>query len=195
MAQKEEKTQQEEKEIKNQNQEQQQAFSKEERPQGEAGEENKEAKKAESIAKSEYVKLKYQFSEFVNQHKEYEKEFENYKRRTREEIANAKLDGMTKAINAILPALDAFKKAKKIITDKSSISGINLIEKNILTQLEKLGVKKIECVGEKFDTNFHNAVMATKSNDAEPNTVIEEVEAGFTLNDKVIKFSQVIVAK
>ena len=192
MAQKEEKNNQEEKEIKKQNVEQEQTNKQET---AEVKEEEKEHKKVESIAKSEYIKLKYQFSEFVNQHKEYEKEFENYKRRTREEIINAKHDGMTKAIETILPALDAFKKAKSIITDKSSISGINLIEKSILTQLEKLGVKKIDCVGKPFDTNFHNAVMVVKNNEVEPNIVIEEVETGFTLNDKVIKFSQVIVSK
>lgn len=149
----------------------------------------------EFVPMDEYVKLKYQFSEFVNRHKAYEHEFENYKKRTKEEIKSAKDEGVTKALETIIPALDSFKKAKKIITDKSSLSGIALIEKNILTQLEKLGVKRIDCVGKPFDTDFHNAVMLVENEDKEPGTVVEEVEAGFTLNDKVIKYSQVIVSK
>ncbi len=149
----------------------------------------------EFVPMDEYVKLKYQLSDFVNRYKAYEHEFENYKKRTKEEIKNAKDEGIIKALETILPALDAFKKARKIITDKSSISGIALIEKNIFTQLEKLGVKKIECENKEFNTDFHNAVMLVEDEDKEPGTIVEEVEAGYTLNDKVIKYSQVIVSK
>ena len=149
----------------------------------------------DTVPMSEYIKLKYQFSEFVNRHKAYEHEFENYKKRTREEIKSAKDEGMLKGVQAIFPALDAFNKARKIITDKSSISGISLIEKNIFAELEKLGVKKINCVGEKFDADYHNAIALIEKEDVEPGVVVEEVEAGFTLNDKVIKYSQVIVSK
>lgn len=154
-----------------------------------------EAPKPDTISKSEYIKLKYQFAEFVNNHKEFEQEFENYKKRTREEIIKAKEDGITRAVEAILPALDSFKKAEKIITDKTSLSGIKLVEKSILAELEKLGVKRIKCVGEPFNTDFHNAVMLVNDKTAPSGTVVEEVEAGYTMGEKVIKFSRVIVAK
>ncbi len=155
----------------------------------------KETLKQDSIPTSEFIKLKYQFAEFINKHKEYETEFENYKRRTREEIKQAKEDGISRAVEAILPALDSFKKAKKIITDKSSLSGINLIEKSILSELEKLGVKRINCVGEQFNTDFHNAVMLVEDKSIASGTIIEELEAGYMMGEKVIKFCQVIVAK
>lgn len=151
--------------------------------------------KAECVPNEEYIKLKYQFAEFINKHKEYETEFENYKRRTREEIKQAKEDGITKAVETLLPALDSFKKAKKIISDKASISGINLIEKSILQELEKLGVKRIKCVGEPFNADIHNAVALVEDENAKSGTVVEELEAGYTMGEKIIKFSQVIVAK
>lgn len=149
----------------------------------------------ETVSMGDYIKLKYQFSEFVNRHKAYEHEFENYKKRTKEENKQAKDEGMLKGIKAIFPAIDSFKKARKIITDKSSLSGISLIEKSIFAELEKLGVKKIHCEGKKFDTDYHNAIALVEKEDVEPGMIVEEVEAGFTLNDKVIKYSQVIVSK
>lgn len=154
-----------------------------------------EENKQELVPKEELVKLKYQFSEFVNKYKEYDKEFENYKRRTREEIKAAKEEGVAKAVKAIFPALDNFKKAKMLITDKSSLSGINLIEKSLLTELEKLGVKPIKAKGEKFDPEYHNAVMLVENESIPSGTVVEEYETGYTLGDKVIKFSQVTVSK
>ena len=154
-----------------------------------------EENKQELVPKDELVKLKYQFSEFVNKYKEYDKEFENYKRRTREEIKAAKEEGIAKAVKAIFPALDNFKKAKMLITDKSSLSGINLIEKSLLTELEKLGVKPIKAKGEKFDPEYHNAVMLVENESIPSGTVVEEYETGYTLGDKVIKFSQVTVSK
>ena len=156
---------------------------------------NQETQKLDCIPKSEYIKLKYQFAEFINNHKEYETEFENYKKRTREEIKQAKLDGISKAVETLLPALDSFKKARSLITDKASLSGINLIEKSILSELEKLGVKRIKCVGEPFNADFHNAVMLVENKEAPSGTVVEEIEAGYTMGEKVIKFCQVIVSK
>ena len=82
-----------------------------------------------------------------------------------------------------------------LITDKSSLSGINLIEKSLLTELEKLGVKPIKAKGEKFDPEYHNAVMLVENESIPSGTVVEEYETGYTLGDKVIKFSQVTVSK
>ena len=162
----------------------------------EASEESLEKKqKKEFVCKEEFIKLKYQFSEFVNKYKEYEREFENYKRRTREEIAQAKKDGVEKAVKALIPALDTFKQARLIVKDESSLNGINLIEKSIMAEFEKLGVKKIKAKGKKFDPEKHNAVLLVENTDVESGTVVEEYESGYILGEKVIKFSQVSVAK
>ena len=151
--------------------------------------------KKEFVCKDEFIKLKYQFSEFVNKYKEYEKEFENYKRRTREEITAAKEEGIAKAVKAVIPALDTFKKARLIVKDESSLNGINLIEKSLMAELEKLGVKKIKTKGQKFNPELHNAVLLVENTEVESGVIVEEYEAGYTLGEKVIKFSQVSVAK
>ena len=164
-------------------------------------EEKKETKSEEKnihescVSVTEFVKLKYQLAEMINRYKQLEHEFDNYRIRTKQEAKQAKTDGLTKAIESILPALDSFKKAKAIITDKSSLSGLSLIEKSLFGSLEKLNVKYIDCIGQEFNPDFHNAVMLVEDKTKKPNTVVDEIEMGFTLNDKVIKYSQVIVSK
>ena len=148
-----------------------------------------------AVSVAEFVKLKYQLAEIINRYKQLEREFDNYRVRTKQEAKQAKVDGMTKAVETILPALDSFKKAKALITDKSSLSGVGLIEKSLLNSLEKLNIKYIDCIGKEFDPELHNAVLLVEDNTKKSNTIVDELEMGFTLNDKVIKYSQVIVAK
>jgi len=81
------------------------------------------------------------------------------------------------------------------VSDPRCKEGICLIEKSILSALEKQSVKPIEAIGKEFDPDLHNAIMTVEKKDAKPNTVVEEVEMGFTMGDKVIKYSKVIVAK
>lgn len=147
------------------------------------------------VSVAEFVKLKYQLAEMINRYRQLEHEFDNYRARTKQEVKQAKTDGITKAIETILPALDSFKKAKALISDKSSLSGVSLIEKSLLNSLEKLNIKYIDCIGQEFNPDFHNAVMLVEDKTKKPNTVVDELEMGFTLNDKVIKYSQVIVSK
>jgi len=158
-------------------------------------EEVQKEEKIEVVSKAEYDKLKYQLANVINELKDTEKEFDNYRKRTREEIKQAKTDGMTKAIETLIPAIDSFKKARKIVSDKSCLSGISLIEKSMFAELEKLGVKKIQTKNKMFDHDLHNAIMTVEKEDLEPGTIVDEVEAGYTLNDKVIKYSQVVVSK
>jgi len=147
------------------------------------------------VSVAEFVKLKYQLAEMINRYKQQEHEFDNYRIRTKQEAKQTKVDGVIKAVETILPALDSFKKAKALITDKSSLSGVSLIEKNLLNSLEKLNIRYIDCIGKEFDPELHNAVMLVEDSTKKPNTIVDELEMGFTLDDKVIKYSQVIVSK
>ena len=147
------------------------------------------------ISVSDLNKIKYQLAEIVNKYKELEREFDNYRKRTREEIKQAKLEGQVKVVEAILPALDNFKKAKDIVKDEKCIEGINLIEKNLMASLEKQNVKKIDCLGKPFDPNMHNAVLLVEDPKAKSGTIIQVMEEGFTMGEKVVKYSQVVVAK
>ena len=159
-------------------------------------EEQKEEKKIErTVPFEDYLKIKYQLADMINKYKQLDGEFENYRKRTREEIKQASTDGLVKAIEVMLPALDSFKKAKKIVKDKQNLDGINLVEKSLLQALEKHNVKKINCVGKQFNPDYHNAVAIVEDKTKKSGTVVEEIESGYTLNDKVIKFSQVVVSK
>ncbi|NCB48527.1 MAG: nucleotide exchange factor GrpE [Clostridia bacterium] len=148
-----------------------------------------------TLTQEDYDNIKLQVADAMNDYKDLERDFENYRSRLKDEVEKAKFEGVSDAVKTILPALDSFKKARKIVQDKATLSGIHLIEKNVLSALDSLGIKKIDCVGKAFDPNFHNAVMMMQKEHTKSGTVIDEVEAGYMLKDKVIKYSQVIVAK
>ncbi len=147
------------------------------------------------LSQEEFDGIKTQMAKILNDYKELEKDFEHYRKRTKESEIAFKTEGMTKALETILPCLDSFKKAKKMIKDEVVLEGVNMIEKNIISALEKLGVKKIDCVGKKFDADKHNAVLMVEDKKNKSGTVVEEIEAGYTLNGNIIKYSQVVVAK
>lgn len=121
-------------------------------------------------------------------------EFDNYRKRTENEVGKAYKSGFTDAIVDFLPALDSFKMATEMITDKNTLIGIQYIEKGILATLEKMGVSTIDATG-KFDPNFHQAIDTDDSADVESGYIVKECAKGFRMGDKVIRYSQVIVKK
>ena len=121
-------------------------------------------------------------------------EFDNYRKRTQNDISKAYSNGFNQAITEFLPALDSFKMATEYITDPNTLVGIQYIEKGILNTLEKIGVKVIDVSG-KFDPDFHQAIGSEISPEHESGDIIKECFKGFIMGDKVIRYSQVIVAK
>lgn len=120
-------------------------------------------------------------------------EFDNYRKRMAMSIGEARKDGFIEAITEFLPALDSFKMATDMITDKNTLMGIKFIEKGILDTLNKMGVEEISATG-KFDPNLHHAI-ASEDQGLEQGDIIKECYKGFTYNGKVIRYSQVIVQK
>jgi len=90
-----------------------------------------------------------------------------------------------------LPDLEAFKKA----SDLSKDEGFKLIYKNFMKVLIKAGLKEIKCVGEKFDINLHEAMVSVTDETKDDGMIIDEIEKGYTFNDKLIKPSKVVVNK
>lgn len=125
-------------------------------------------------------------------------EFENYRKRTLKEKAELILNGGEKTIAAILPVLDDFERA---IADKSEDpkvikEGINMIFNKFTKALETLGVKKIETDGKDFDVDYHEAIaMVPGMGDEKKGKVIDCVQTGYTLNDKVIRHAKVAVGQ
>lgn len=125
-------------------------------------------------------------------------EFENFRKRTIKEKADLILGGGEKTIVALLPVLDDFERA---IADKSEDpkairEGMELIFNKFNKFLEQQGVKKIETDGKDFDVDFHEAIaMVPGMGEAMSNKVIDCVQTGYTLNDKVIRHAKVAVGQ
>ena len=125
-------------------------------------------------------------------------EFDNYKKRTLKEKSELILNGSEKTISSILPILDDFERA---LSDKTEDpvaikEGFELIFKKFLKTLEILGVKKIETNDTDFDVDYHEAIaMVPGMGDAMKGKVIDCVQTGYTLNDKVIRHAKVAVGQ
>ena len=121
-------------------------------------------------------------------------EFDNYRKRMNSALGDARTDGFMDAICGFLPALDSFKMATDMITDKNTLMGIKFIEKGILDTLSKMGVEEID-TNTKFNPEFHQAVDTENNENFESGDIIKVVSKGFTYKGKVIRYSQVIVKK
>ena len=121
-------------------------------------------------------------------------EFDNYRKRMQSALGDARQDGFIEAIVSFLPALDSFKMATDMITDKNTLMGIKFIEKGILDTLSKMGVQEIDATG-KFDPEKHVAIDTDSTADVESGTIVKVAYKGFTYNGKVIRYAQVIVKK
>lgn len=125
-------------------------------------------------------------------------EFDNYRKRTLKEKAELLLNGSEKAVCAFLPILDDFERA---IADKTEDvnaikEGMQIIFNKFNKTLESLGVKKIETEGKDFDVDFHEAVaMVPGMCDDKKGKVIDCVQTGYQLNDKVIRHAKVAVGQ
>lgn len=125
-------------------------------------------------------------------------EFENYKKRTLKEKSELILNGSEKTVAAILPILDDFERATADKTeDPQAIKeGYKLIYKKFLKALETLGVNKIETDNADFNVDYHEAIaMVPGMGDDKKGKVIDCVQTGYTLNDKVIRHAKVAVGQ
>lgn len=125
-------------------------------------------------------------------------EFENYKKRTLKEKSELILNGSEKTVAAILPILDDFERATADKTeDPQAIKeGFELIYKKFLKALETLGVNKIETDNADFNVDYHEAIaMVPGMGDDKKGKVIDCVQTGYTLNDKVIRHAKVAVGQ
>lgn len=144
-------------------------------------------------AQEENAKLKGQLLRTVA-------EFENYKKRTLKEKAELILNGGEKAITAILPVLDdmerAVANADKAESIESVEEGWELIFKKLLTTLEGMGVKKLDTKDKDFDVDYHEAIaMVPGMGDDKKGKVVNCVQTGYMLNDKVIRHAKVAVGQ
>ena len=122
-------------------------------------------------------------------------EYDNYRKRTTKEKENLYTDAKVDTIKPFLEIYDNLLRGIAQFEDGDSHKqGMELIAKQFLTVLEKLGVSEIEAEGQPFDPEKHNAVMHVEDENVGENTIVEVFQKGFMLNDKVIRFAMVKVA-
>lgn len=125
-------------------------------------------------------------------------EFDNYKKRTLKEKAELILNGGERTVVAILPVLDDFERAlaDKSEDPKAIKEGVQMIYHKFIKSLETLGVKKIETEGKDFDVDFHEAVaMVPGMGDDKKGKVIDCMQTGYTMNERVIRHAKVAVGQ
>ena len=122
-------------------------------------------------------------------------EYENYRKRTNTEKAELIINGGKETIKAILPVVDDMERALQAMTDESVKEGVQLIYNKMINILGQKGLKPIEAKGEKFDENLHEAVTQFPAPDESmKGKVVDVVEKGYYLNDKVLRYAKVVVA-
>lgn len=125
-------------------------------------------------------------------------EFDNYKKRTLKEKAELILNGGERTVVAILPVLDDFERAlaDKSEDPKAIKEGVQMIYHKFIKSLETLGVKKIETEGKDFDVDFHEAVaMVPGMGDDKKGKVIDCMQTGYMMNERVIRHAKVAVGQ
>ncbi|MBN2052659.1 nucleotide exchange factor GrpE [Candidatus Woesearchaeota archaeon] len=155
--------------------------------------ESKEEIKEE--AKKPETKEEEKLQELTDTLQHLQAEFENYKKRVDKENCEFIKCANEDLIKSLLPIIDNFELALKSCRDKDDFyRGMELIYSQLIDALHSQGLKHINCFGKKFDPYYHEVLLTEESSKAD-NTITEELQKGYLLNDKVIRHSKVKIAK
>ena len=171
-----------------------------------AGSESQEAETKETEKESKESEAKEarkdpkdaQIEELQDRLKRQMAEFDNFRKRTEKEKAAMYEIGARSVIEKILPVVDNFERGLATVPEESKedpfVDGMNRIYKQLMTELENIGVKPIEAVGQEFDPNLHNAVMQVESDEYGENEIAMELQKGYKYRGSVVRHSMVQVA-
>ena len=169
----------------------------EEKPAKEAKKADKKKAKADKKNDAKCEAMQAKIDELEDRVKRQMAEFENFRKRTEKEKAMMFETGAKSVIDKILPVVDNFERGLATIPedDENSAfaSGMKMIYKQMMDELDKIGVKPIEAVGQEFDPNFHNAVMQVESEEYESGVVAQELLKGYMYHESVVRHSMVAV--
>ncbi|MFS0751391.1 nucleotide exchange factor GrpE [Oceanobacillus sp. 1P07AA] len=152
----------------------------------------------EAVENDEIAKLQQEKEVTYNRLVRLQAEFDNYKRRTLKEREADRKYKSQDLITELLPAIDNFERALQVeVTEenKSIIDGIMMVYRQLQEALTSQGVEPIKTEGEAFDPNLHHAVMQIEDENMESNIVVEELQKGYQLKDRVIRPAMVKVNK
>ncbi len=164
------------------------------------GEENPSAPAATAApaesGNADYQKLKAEYDELRDRQARMQAEFENARRRAAREQQEFRDFALADAIRTLLPVMDSFERALLAKSDPSDFrSGVELIYKQLQDALAKLGVVAIPAKGQPFDPRFHEAIEMVETTDAADHEVIEELQRGYKIKERLLRPAMVKVAK
>ncbi|MTI81488.1 MAG: nucleotide exchange factor GrpE [Firmicutes bacterium] len=158
-------------------------------------EDNEETNSVEDL-KQQLKEKEVQIEDYNNRMLRAQADFDNFRRRSRQEKEDLLKYAGEDIINELLPVLDNFERALGAAENPGEdfISGVSMIFKQLKAVLEKAGLEIIPAVGEQFDPNKHEAVMQVDSEEHAENVIVEELRRGYILKDKVIRPAMVKVS-
>lgn len=167
-----------------------------------AEEKDTEEKKEKPEKKSAFGKKKKdkkdeQIEELNDRLKRQMAEFDNFRKRTEKEKSQMFDMGAKTIIEKILPVVDNFERGLAAVPEEQKedafVTGMDKVYKQMMTELDAIGVKPIEALGQEFNPDLHNAVMQVESEEYEPGIVAQELQKGYTYKDGVVRHSMVAV--
>jgi molecular chaperone GrpE len=151
---------------------------------------------SESAGGTELEKLKAERDSLLDRLARAQAEFENARRRASKEQQDFRDYAAADAIKPLLPVLDSFERALQVKSEPADFrSGVELIYKQLQDALAKVGVKAIPAKGELFDPHVHEAIEMVETTDAADHEVIEELQRGYKIKDRLLRPAMVKVAK
>ena len=160
-----------------------------------------EEKAAKKKAKADKKQDKYKekIEELEDRVKRQMAEFDNFRKRTEKEKAQMFETGAKSVVEKILPVVDNFERGLQSLKEGEDngafADGMNMVYKQLMTELENIGVKPIEAVGQEFNPDYHNAVMQVESEEYESGIVAQELQKGYMYRDSVVRHSMVAVVE
>ena len=130
-------------------------------------------------------------------------ELENFRKRAEKDQADALKYGVSNFAKEIINIKDNVERAQSSISEdvrsndavKSIVEGLDMIAQSAVATFEKIGIKKIESLNEKFDHNLHQAMMEIENDEVEPGSIVQELISGYTLHDRLLRPAMVGVSK
>lgn len=170
-----------------------------EKTSGEDTKQDKKSGKKKTFFDKKDNKLQEKVDELEDRVKRQMAEFDNFRKRTEKEKSAMFETGAKSVIEKILPVVDNFERGLAALSEEEMkqpfAEGMNMVYKQLMTELEKLEVKPIEAVGCEFDPNLHNAVMQVESEEYETGIIAQELQKGYTYRDTVVRHSMVAVVQ
>ena len=166
-------------------------------------EEPKDQEEAEISPEDLIEKLNEEITDLKDQRLRAIAELENFRKRAEKDQSDALKYGISNFAKEIINIRDNIERAQSSISDeaknneaiKSVIEGIDLIAQSVVSTFEKIGIKKIESLNEKFDHNLHQAMMEIENDELDPGTIVQELIPGYTLHDRLLRPAMVGVSK